>query len=380
MPWGEVSVSSLRLEFVGLAEQPGANIRQLCRRFGISPKTGYKWISRFAESGRAGLEDQSRRPLRSPARSAEALEARVLSLRDSYPDWGGRKLRALLLDEGREAVPSAPTITAILRRHGRLDPSRAGQPNAWQRFEHEAPNQLWQMDFKGDFALVDRQRSRCHPLTLLDDHSRFNLCLQACANEQEQTVQDTLTGVFRRYGLPLRISADNGSPWGNTRTESLTALGAWLVRLGIRLGHSRPYHPQTQGKDERFHRTLKVELLARQSFDSMAAAQAAFDRWRERYNLVRPHEALGQRPPVTRYVPSPRPFPELLAPIEYDSTDHVRKVQTKGVIHFRGAEYRVGRGLIGLPVAVRATTEEGQWEVFFCRQRVCAITLPGARS
>lgn len=375
MPWGEVTVSSLRFEFVRLGEQPGANVRELCRRYGISPKTGYKWLGRFAESGRVGLEDQSRRPLRSPARSDGAIEARVLALREQYPDWGGRKLRALLVGEDGEGVPSASTITAILRRHGRLAAERAGQPKSWQRFEHEAPNQLWQMDFKGDFALVDTRRSRCHPLTVLDDHSRFDLCLQACADQQEGTVRDALTDVFRRYGLPLRISADNGSPWGSTQTGSLTGLGAWLARLGVRLGHSRPYHPQTQGKDERFHRTLKTELLARQSFASLAAAQTAFDTWRDRYNLLRPHEAICLRTPVSRYTPSPRPFPESLPPIEYDSSDQVRIVQAAGEIHFRGREYRVGRGLSGLPVAVRQTAEEGHWEVYFCHQRVHAIVL-----
>ena len=345
MPWGEVTVRAQRHECARLGAEPGANVRQLCRQFGVSPKTGYKWLGRFATEGAVGLEDQSRRPRRSPGRSSEVLEQRVVALRERYPDWGGRKLRALLLSDGGELVPSASTITAILRRHGLLDGPRAGQPAAWRRFEHEAPNQLWQMDFKGDFALVDSQRRRCYPLTVLDDHSRYNLCLRACANQQEQTVQDALSAAFRRYGLPLRITADNGSPWGNTRGESLTALGAWMVRLGIRLSHSRPYHPQTQGKDERFHRTLKTELLARQSFASLDAAQAAFDRWRERYNLVRPHEALAQRPPVSRYQPSPRPFPEALPVIEYDSGDQVRKVQAKGEISFRaGVPRRPGTG------------------------------------
>lgn len=376
MPWGEVTVSSLRFEFVRLAGQPAANVRELCRRFGISPKTGYKWLGRFAELGAAGLEDRSRRPQHWPARSDEDLEGRVVRLRDCYPDWGGRKLRALLIGEGLGEVPSASTITAILRRHGRLDGARAGKPAAWQRFEHEAPNELWQMDFKGDFALVDGRGSRCHPFTVLDDHSRYGLCLEACPNQQETTVQEALSAVFRRYGLPLRITADNGSPWGNSNGQSLTALGAWLVRLGIRLGHSRPYHPQTQGKDERFHRTLKTELLCRQGFASLAAAQTAFDAWRERYNLVRPHEALALRPPVSRYRPSPRPFPEPLPPIEYDTGDQVRRVQAKGEVSFRGRHYLVGRGLAGLPVALRPAFEPaGSWEIFFCQQRLAHVTL-----
>jgi transposase InsO family protein len=373
MPWGEVTVPSLRLEFVSLAGQPEANVRQLCRRFGISPKTGYKWLARFAEEGSVGLADRSRRPRHSPGRSEDALERRVLALRETYPDWGGRKLRALLENDGLQELPSASTISAILRRHGRLDGPRAGRPAAWQRFEHEAPNQLWQMDFKGHFGLVDGRRSRCHPLTVLDDHSRYGVCLRACPDEREETVQEVLTGVFRQYGLPLRITADNGSPWGNTNGESLTALGAWLVRLGIRLGHSRPYHPQTQGKDERFHRTLKLELLLRQSFASLGCAQAAFDEWRDRYNLVRPHEALGLQPPVSRYLPSQRPFPESLAAIEYDITDAVRKVQVNGKISFQGREHLIGRGLAGLPVALRQNPAEDAWDVYFCEQHLKCI-------
>ena len=171
------------------------------------------------------------------------------------------------------------------------------------------------------------------------------------------------------------MTADNGSPWGNTRGESLTALGAWLVRLGIRFSHSRPYHPQTQGKDERFHRTLKSELLVREGFASLANAQVAFDGWRDRYNLIRPHEALAQRPPVSRYQPSPRLFPEVLPVVEYDSSDEVRKVQGKGEISFRGREYLIGRGLQGQPVALRRSGEEvDTWDVYYCGQRLRRVS------
>ena len=373
MPWGEVTVVSQRQEFVELAGRPGANVRELCKRFGISPKTGYKWRARFATEGTNGLSDRSRRPHHSPSTTEPGIEAQILALRETYPVWGGRKLRALLLAEGFQA-PSASTITAVLRRHDRLDGALVA-PQAWHRFEHEAPNQLWQMDFKGHIPLVGAGAGRCHPFTVLDDHSRFNLCLRACPGERAEAVQEALTGAFRRYGLPLRITADNGSPWGNSNGEGFTALRAWLVRIGVRLSHSRPYHPQTQGKDERFHRTLKAELLARQGFDSLISAQAAFDRWRDRYNLVRPHEALGMQPPVSRYQPSPRPFPEVLAPIEYDSSDQVRRVQAKGEINFRGREFLVSRGLAGLPVALRRTADDALWDVFFCHHRLTQINL-----
>jgi transposase InsO family protein len=375
VPFKETTAMSELREFVRLASEPGANRRQLCRRFGISPQTGYKWLARHKEHGMQGLVQRSRRPLRSPKRSGEALEQAVLALREKYPVWGARKLRALLQQQAVEHVPSASTITEILRRHERLDGKRAGQPAAYQRFEHPAPNQLWQMDFKGHFPLMDGRGTRCHPLTLIDDHSRYSLCARACLDEREETVQRVLTDVFRRYGLPYRMTADNGSPWGNSNGESLTWLGAWIIRLGVYLSHSRPYHPQTQGKDERLHRTLNLELLLKQGFVSADDAQRGMDAWRAQYNHVRPHEALGLKPPVTRYQPSVRSFPEILPAIEYDSQDAVRIVQAKGEISFRGQEYLVGRGLRGLPVALRATEEEGRWDIYFCQQRLTPIRV-----
>lgn len=374
MAWREESIVSQRAEFVLLAGAEGANIRMLCRRFGVSPQTGYKWIRRHREQGAPGLTDRSRRPRRSPSRTEDSIEAAVIALRDKHPAWGGRKLRARLDTLGHDGVPAPSTITAILRRHGRIDPAVAPKHTAFTRFERAAPNELWQMDFKGHVPM--RVGGRCHPLTILDDHSRFSIGLFACDNERGETVRTHLTAVFRRYGLPERMLADNGSPWGVTHDpRRYTRLEVWLLRLGVMLSHGRPLHPQTQGKDERFHRTLKTELLARRAFPSLPAAQEAFDRWRDRYNLLRPHEALGLQPPVSRYQPSPRLFPEALSPIEYDSTDEVRKVQGKGEIHFRGRAFLIGHGLAGLPIALRRDTADHLWQVYFCHQHIGQLDL-----
>lgn len=373
MPFEEKTVMTERKEFARLATVPGANRRELCRRFGISPATGYKWLRRYEAEGLEGLQARSTRPKGSPKRSSAEVEEAVLAERQAYPDWGGRKLRVMLLEKGKVEVPSASTITEILRRHGKLDGPGAGERAAFQRFEHPAPNLLWQMDFKGHFALMDGPGTRCHPFTVIDDHSRYNLGVRACADERGETVQEELQGIFRRYGLPRRITADNGPPWGNTNGESLTWLGAWIVRLGIGLSHSSPYHPQTQGKLERMHRTLDIELIQREPFVDCGGAQGGMDRWRERYNHVRPHEALELKPPATRYRPSVRTYPEELPAIEYDSQDEVRKVQGKGELCFRGKEYAVGRGLAGLPVALRRTAEERQWEVYFCQHELGLI-------
>ena len=213
MPWSEVSVMDLRLEFVMLAEQPGANVSALCRRFGISRKTGYKWLGR-AGSG-AALSDRSRRPRSNPRRTPEGMEASVLAVRSDHPCWGGRKIARRLADLGETDVPAPSTVTAILRRHG-VALGQAGTPAAFQRFERLRPNELWQMDFKGHFALA---QGRCHPLTVLDDCSRFNLCLAACGNEQGETVQGHLRAAFRRYGLPEWIDdqapRQRLMPWGD---------------------------------------------------------------------------------------------------------------------------------------------------------------------
>ena len=195
MPWKEESIMSLRREFVELASQSGVNISQLCRRFQISREVGYKWLKRYRQEGLPGLADRSRRPQHSPRRAESAVEQRVLRMRDRHKVWGARKIRQRLLDQGVSSMPASSTVHAILCRHGRIDPVESSKHQPWQRFEHEAPNQLWQMDFKGHFPLGNGQR--CHPLTVLDDHSRYGLCLQACRDEQGPTVQEALQDTFR---------------------------------------------------------------------------------------------------------------------------------------------------------------------------------------
>lgn len=354
-----------------LARQEGANIRELCRRFGISPQTGYTLLARYRQGGEDGLRDRSRRPHTAPLRTAAAMEAAICAVRVAHPAWGGRKIRRSLLDRGRADVPAASTITAILRRHGLLDPAESVKHRAIQRFEADAPNALWQMDFKGKIALL---HGVCHPLTVLDNHSRYALGVDACADERTATVQGRLTTIFRRYGLPLRMLMDNGPPWGDGGSR-YTALTVWLLRLGIAVTHGRPYHPQTQGKDERFHRTLKAEVLGDACFADLVAAQGAFDRWRPTYNHERPHEALDLATPSSRYQLSPRAYPEMFLPIEYGPGDQVRKVQHDGEIHFRGRIVPISKAFRGYPVALRPTLTDGVWTVSFCTQRIAQVDL-----
>jgi transposase InsO family protein len=375
MPWQEVSIMDERREFVRLAMQEGANRRELCRRFGIHPDTGYKWLGRWATGGE--LADRSRRPHSSPARSDRAVEDRVLAVRDAHPAWGARKISRCLEDEGI-ASPAISTVHEILRRHGRII-APAGGPVAQQRFEKPAPNLLWQMDFKGHVALADG--GRCHPLTVIDDHSRYDLCLQACANEQAKTVQNRLELTFRRYGLPEAFFVDNGAPWGDSSGARWTRLSVWLLKLGIAVLHSRPYHPQSRGKNERFHRTLKAEVFALQRYRNLAEMQRAFDAWRIVYNHERPHEALGQEVPASRYRPSSRSMPVHLASPEYDECQIVRTVPTtKDYISFKGRRFKVPQAFRGERVAIRPLTTDGRFGIFFAAHQIATIDLTNDKS
>lgn len=363
---------SQRLEFVRFAMSDTANIRSLCRRFTISPRTAYKWIHRYQEGGADALQDCSRRPQHSPRRTSPQIEAAIVRLRETHPAWGARKLRVRLVNEGYAVLPSVSTITAILHRYGLIDLLEAQKHQPCHRFEAAAPNMLWQMDFKATFPLL---QGRCHPLTVLDDYSRYALAVDACPDQTYDTVQQQLCAIFRRYGLPQRLLTDNGSPWGSTGYETYSTLGVWLIRLGVSLLHSRIYHPQTVGKDERFHRTLQTEVIASRTFDSLAHCQKSFDRWRIIYNYERPHEALAMAVPASRYHPSPREFPKTLPPIEYSLGDLIRKVDHKGDISFQGKSFRIGKAFYHYPVALRPTLTDGLYNVFFCHQQVAQINL-----
>jgi len=227
-------------------------------------------------------------------------------------------------------------------------------PGPWQRFEHLEPNHLWQMDFKGHFPTME---ARCHPLTVLDDCSRFALCVQACQDQKTQTVKERLTGVFERYGLPWAILCDNGSPWGSESSHGLTPLGVWLMRLGVEVWHGRAYHPQTQGKLERFHRTFKLEALQGKVFRSFLECQNAFDSFRHIYNHVRPHQALDMQTPAVRYQTSQRSFPSELAQPEYDAGWEPRKVHHPGIVLFKGLRLDVPQALIGQTVGLQQVSE-----------------------
>jgi transposase InsO family protein len=373
MPWKECSAMSSRLEFAELAQVAGTNIALLCRRFKIARKTAYKWIARYKKGGEAALADQSRRPHSSPLSTRSVVEKRIVKLRKEHPAWGGRKLKACLKALREPNIPAASTITAILRRHQLLDEERCAQAGPCRRFAYAAPNELWQMDFKGHVPLGGRS-ARCHPLTVLDDHSRYSLVLKACTNERGPIVRTHLIDAFRRYGLPLKMLMDNGGPWGAmSSVDRWTSFSLWLVRLGIQVTHGRPRHPQTQGKEERFHKTLVAEVLRWNHLQNLPDAQKKFDTWRRVYNHERPHEALQMRVPAQCYKPSPRSYPERLPEICYPADDVVRQVRHSCQIRLNGQLYHVGTPFVGQPVALRATRTDGLWDVYYAHQRLGQI-------
>lgn len=370
MAWRARSVVDERLEFCRLAGLEGANVSALCERFGISRQTGYVWLRRLKLG--EPVTDRSRRPHSSPRQTPADLERSVLDLRDEHPAWGARKLARRLQDLG-VAPPCASTVHAILLRHGRIDKDAASAA-APGRFEREAPNLLWQMDFKGRTRLGSG--AWCHPLTIIDDHSRFAIALEACADEQMLTVRDRLEPILRRHGLPMAIYTDNGNPWGTGVPGQWTRLRVWLLKLGIDLIHARPYHPQGRGKNERFHRSLKAEVFAFAPLAGMAQAQAAFDRWRDLYNHHRPHQALAMAVPASRYRPSPRSFPPRLPEPVYDHGEIVRRVgSTKAYVSFMGRKWYVPKAFQGESLAIRPLQLDGLYGVFFGATVIAKIDL-----
>jgi transposase InsO family protein len=377
MPWNPCDAMKLKRDFVELAGREGANMRELCRRFGIAAPTGYKWLARFREQGDEGLRELSRRPQASPAKTDAGLEAKILEVRATHPVWGGRKIRRWLQDRGFSGVPSASTVTGVLRRHGLLATPAGPSGKGWNHFEKSSANELWQMDFKG--WIRTRNEGPCHPLTLLDDHSRYNLLLEACGRETLGEVKPLLERAFTIHGLPAAILCDNGAPWGDA-AGFFTKFEVWLLRLGVRVSHGRPCHPQTQGKEERFHRTLKAEVLSRTTeWRDLEHCQASFQAWRQIYNHERPHEALGGAVPMSRYRASERAMPEKLAPAGewYGKGDVVKKVSGKGTVSMRGKLWAIGEAFSGEEIALREVGEN-RHEVYYCWKKLGVMDLGAA--
>lgn len=363
MPWKVAPVSDLRFALIHHVESLKQPVALVCRQFGVSRKTAYKWLKRWREnssqnSGAESLRDRSRRPRQSPGRTSQETEQSILDVRDRF-GWGARKIRASLKNSGRPA-PSIHTTNAVLKRHQRIA-AGSPPPQPCQSFERSTPNQLWQIDFKGPLEV---ERQRVYPFSILDDHSRYLLSIEARNDVTMKTAWSFLWNAFAEHGLPDSILSDNAfSNLGQNRI-GLSRFDSWLVRLHIRPLHGRPYHPQTQGKVERLHRTYLDEMLRHVRRDSLDHFNLDADRWRrETYNTQRPHEALGDLPPISRYLPSSRRRPDELPKPHYPDQAATRKVSSRGEISYQGYRILVGKGLEG--ESVRIDEQEHGWAIFY---------------
>lgn len=371
MPWEERKVSQVREEFVKRVLAQEASKSALCREYGISRPTGDKWIARY-QAGE-NLEDHSRTPFNSPKRTSAEVERLIVAYRQAHPAIGAKKIHRILENKGYHDLPCVSTINRILARNGLItkEASLAAKPQ--RRFEKTRPNEMWQADYKGHFAMGDGRR--CHPLNIIDDHSRFNLCCQAQYSETFEEIQPVMIRLFREYGLPFSFLCDNGNPWGTAQSTGFTRFEVWLMELGVLTLHGRVRHPQTQGKDESFNRSLTRELLASTVIADLADAQRQFDVYRNFYNNDRPHHSLDLDTPSQRYTPSETPYPDRISEWEYPEGCELRQVKETGFFNYGGQGYFLSEAFGGKKIAVRPSHIANCISLFFRQFRIGRIDV-----
>jgi transposase InsO family protein len=361
MPWEQTSAMDQRIKFIADYLSQQYSISDLCRGYGISRPTAYKWITRYVESEAQGLQDRCRAPHHHPNQTQEEVREMIVETRLHYQSWGPKKVMGYLRDNGPELHwPADSTAGEILQRAGLVKPRmtrRRVSPYTEPFGACQAPNQIWSADFKGDFALGNHRR--CYPLTLSDNFSRYLLLCRALERTNHTTVRPWLEWAFREYGLPQAIRTDNGAPFASLALGGVSELSKWWIQLGIRPERIKPGKPSQNGRHERMHRTLKYEVTPQLNHQRQ---QHHFDSFRQLYNTERPHEALERRTPASVYSASTRRYPGKLPPVEYDSNTVVRQVRCNGEIKWRGHLFYVSQVLTHEPVGL-TQIEEHRWEV-----------------
>jgi transposase InsO family protein len=354
-----------RTKFVLMYEHEAWSVSDLCEMFGVSRKTGYKWLDRYARAGMAGLLEMSRAPHRHPNAVAPEIEAAIVQLKQERMKRGPKKLLQLLQRQQPEVPwPVVSTIGAILKRHELVRPrgrSRKSSPYERPFSGVDHPNSVWSADLKGWFVTGDKQR--CDPLTITDNYSRYLIRCRAVRPASFETIQPVFVGAFYEYGLPDAIRTDNGSPFATTTVGGLSRLSIWWIKLGILPERIRPGKPQQNGRHERMHRTLKDEAISPPQ-PTGRCQQMAFDRFRHEYNYERPHESLGQRYPAEVYRPSFRSYPLALPEISYPDDMLVRRVKSQGDVSWKNHHIYLADILAGEPVGLRQVTED-LWDIYF---------------
>ena len=360
MPWKEKTNEMLREEFVNEVRSHQKSKRALCREYGISRPTGDKWLRR-AENDQ-GYKDRSHRTLGTPKNKIpQEMEDLLVARRKKEPGIGAVKLKVMLEREGEPNVPSHSTINAVFKRNDLITAEASDAAKTTERFEHEEPNQMWQVDFKGDFAMGDGKR--CHPLSILDDHSRYCLCADALTNERRPGVQACFERVMRENGQPKIVLCDNGNPWGVQQSSGFSGLEIWLMEHGILPMHIRAYRPRTQGKVERFNRSYKAERLNHYLPMDIEDAMRTRLEYQDFYNNIRPHHALGLDVPAAHYRHSEIEFREEIEEWSYSGKYEVRKIKNTGYLSFQNQGYYLSEGLGGKHIELRQS--ERKEEVYF---------------
>lgn len=367
MPWKECGIMEERWAFVRRSQERGVVFRALCTEYGISTKTGYKWLKRYEEGGRQGLRDESRRPKRSPRQTEESRVCGIVRMKQAHPKWGPKKIRWLCEQAGHGEV-SLSTVKRVLRKAGMVEARprrRAGTPGRLvSGVESRAPNDVWTVDFKGWWRVGAQ---RCEPLTLRDAYSRYVLSAQSCVGSGWMEVKALFIEAFERYGLPLVIQSDNGSPFACTRALlGLSRLSVWWLAQGIDVHRSRPGCPQDNGGHERMHLDIRREIEGL-IHGGLAEQQAALEAWRAEFNEVRPHEALEMRRPVDLYRESARRYEAVQAEgIVYGAGFMPRQVTSTGHIKVERRSVFVSTALTGWPVGLKHV-ERARYELWFAQ-------------
>lgn len=371
MPWKDKTVEDTREGFIKRILAKEKSKSALCREYGISRPTGDKWISRY-ENGEA-MKNRSRAPFKSPNKTNKETEQLILDLRKKYPAQGATKLKRMLKNKGAKNLPCNSTVNAILKRNGCITKEASEAATPYKRFEKEFPNDMWQADFKGDFLLENKER--CFPLCVIDDHSRFNLCIDAKRNEQRIPVIESFKRMFSENGMPKILLCDNGNPWGASQSAGITLFEVWLMDLGILTIHGRIRHPQTQGKEEKFNGNLTRELLKGRSFKDFNEIQCRFDEYRLFYNNERPHHSLDLDVPAQHYSKSSIRMPVEIEEWKYVSEYELRTIKKTGYLTYKGQGYYLSESLGGLEIGVKPSSTDGFVNLFYRNFKVARIDL-----
>jgi transposase InsO family protein len=355
-----------RLQFVRDALRDHFTMSELCARYGVSRRVGYKWLARYQADGRRGLADRSHVPHHCPHKIESAMAERLITERVAHPHWGARKLLAVLARRHPRVTrwPAASTVADLLARRGLVHKRRARRHALHPgvvRPVTAAPNDLWTADFKGQFRTGDGKY--CFPLTLADQHTRYLLACRGVLSTQTVTAKPIFQRAFREFGLPIAIRTDNGVPFATQAIHGLSYLNVWWMRLGIVHQRSRPGCPQDNGAHERMHRTLKRQAI-KPVRASCLAQQRNFDAFQREYNEERPHERLNQRTPASQYDGSPRPYPERLPMLEYPRHFLVKKITTGGTFRFQHRVLYLANALVDQHVGLEET-DDGIWAIHF---------------